>query len=59
MFENVQTFHFLMKTFSFEFKEALLKCIGVELASHIFSASSCLKCHFLMNSVSLKNDILK
>ena len=25
-FKNVQTFHFLMKTFSFEFKETPLKC---------------------------------
>ena len=29
------------------------------LVSHIFSASSCLKCNSLMNSVSLKNVILK
>ena len=36
-FENVQTFHFLMKTVLSEFKETLLKCIGVELVSHIFS----------------------
>ena len=28
-FETVQTFHFLMKTFSFDFKETLLTCIGV------------------------------
>ena len=42
-FENFQNFHFLMKTFSFEFKETLLKCIGVELVSHLFSVWSCSK----------------
>ena len=32
-FEHVQTFHFLMNAFFFEFKGTLLKCIGIELAS--------------------------
>ena len=35
--EHVQTFHFLITSFSYEFKEALLKCIAIELVSHIFS----------------------
>ena len=33
-FENVQTFHFFIEDFwYFEFKETLLKCIGVGLVS--------------------------
>ena len=42
-FETVQAFHFLMKTFSFDFKETLLTCVDVELVSHIISVSSCSK----------------
>ena len=42
-FENVQNVQFLMKIFPFEFKETLLKCIGVELVSHLFSVWSCSK----------------